>query len=32
MGKGNMEKKSTNQGHNMTMNGRNVKLILLKLV
>ena len=27
MGKGNMERKSTNKGKNMKMNGRNVKLI-----
>jgi hypothetical protein len=32
MGKGNMERKSTIQGNNMKMKGRNIELILLKLV
>jgi hypothetical protein len=27
MRKGNMDRKSTNQGHDMKMNGRNVKLV-----
>jgi len=27
IGKGNMDRKSTNQGHDMKINGRNIKLV-----